>query len=84
MWAAQQNVYSKIKRLKIRIKSLSICYQADLFVYSSLYMQIPMFTSLYFHTVYYPKAGNSFTKYIYTHYYVRFERQQKPLLSEKN
>jgi hypothetical protein len=42
-----------------------------------------MFTSLYFHIVYYPKAGNSFTKYIHTHYYLRLKQQQKPLLSEK-
>ena len=36
--------------LKIRIKFVSICYQA-IYLCSSLCMQIPMFTSLYFHIV---------------------------------
>jgi hypothetical protein len=63
-----------------RIKYVWICYQA---IGSSLYMQIPMFTSLYFHVVCYPKAGNSFTKYICTHWHVRFKQQKNATFCKK-
>jgi hypothetical protein len=34
-------------------------------------------------SIIYIKGGQLFYKNIYTHYYVRFKQQQKPLLSEK-